>query len=421
MDKTIIFQNFPHIGEQIFSALELPALLNCRLVCKSWNDVLNSPSFWLKKLREVGQPLTIEMAWINLIRRSIEHGVQRHIFAKCLRLKYQDFIEQGYRDQMGPENLDVSKIYQPKYLMEFPPLHTACFYGHFDIVKSISHLIEDCNRPMYFYKDKLSNEYPAYEMPINVAIRNGHTEIAKFLADRPRELQGLSIDRILQSAIYLAILNKNLELVKYLVPRTQDLNQLTGNIWIGDEITYWSLRNDSLVHAAVRWDFEILSYLITLPEINPNILNKKGVTALHQLCDKQYTSEHRIENIIEKVKILAPLANPNSIGPLHLAAREGSVEIIKILIKFLDANALMDYYFQEECQFLPIDFAILSNSAETVAILAPHTKELRLHKVFRNKGSWFVKKSMDMMKSLIEERNRLFQNQENGVEYILGI
>ena len=121
------------------------------------------------------------------------------------------------------------------------------------------------------------------------------------------------------------------------------------------------------------------------------------------------------------MKILAPLANPNSIGPLHLAAREGSVEIIKILIKFLDANAHMDSYFGGECQFLPIDFAILSNSAEAVAILAPHTKELRLHEVFRNKGNWFMKKSMDMMKSLIEARNRLLQDQESGVEYILGI
>ena len=128
--------------------------------------------------------------------------------------------------------------------------------------------------------------------------------------------------------------------------------------------------------------------------------NYKGETALHQLCDKGFTSEFRVENVIEKVKILAPLADPKSIGPLHLAAIDGSIEILKILIEFLNANVYIDSYFEGEgCQFLPIDFAILSNDAEAVAILAPHTKELRLHKVFRNKGSWFVKKSMDMMKS----------------------
>ena len=117
MDKTIIFQNFPHIGEQIFSALELPALLNCRLVCKSWNDVLNSPSFWLKKLREVGQPLEIKTAWINLIRKSSEIGVEKQIFAKCLRMKYQDFVEQEFRDLIGPKKIGTF-VDQPKYWME---------------------------------------------------------------------------------------------------------------------------------------------------------------------------------------------------------------------------------------------------------------------------------------------------------------
>ena len=250
MDKTIIFQNFPHIGEQIFCALELPALLNCRLVCKSWNDVLNNPTFWLKKLREVGQPLTIEMAWINLIRRSIEHGVQRHIFAKCLRLKYQDFIEQGYRDQMGPKHLGrTPQIDVLKSWMEFPPLFTACVYGQLDIVKLIYHFGVDFNRPMYYFKDEICNQY-SYDMPIFVAIRYGHTEIVKFLADTPRELQRPSIDKMGQSVLYCAILSNNLELVKYLVEsQEQDLYQVSGGDWIIDGITHYRIRKDSLFHA----------------------------------------------------------------------------------------------------------------------------------------------------------------------------
>ena len=34
----------------------------------------------------------------------------------------------------------------------------------------------------------------------------------------------------------------------------------------------------------------------------------------------------------------------------------------------------MDSYYGEPCQFLPIDFAIQSDNAEAVEILAPHTK-----------------------------------------------
>ena len=71
----------------------------------------------------------------------------------------------------------------------------------------------------------------------------------------------------------------------------------------------------------------------------------------------------------------------------------------------------MDSYYGEPCQFLPIDFAIQSDNAEAVEILAPHTKELRVHKVFRHRVSWFKNKSMIKLKSLIEERNKMLQDQ----------
>ena len=81
MDQNFL-QNFQHIGEMIFSDLELPTLLNCRMVSKSWNNFFNNPNFWLKKLKEVGQPLEIETAWLSLIRKSSEIGVEKQIFAK---------------------------------------------------------------------------------------------------------------------------------------------------------------------------------------------------------------------------------------------------------------------------------------------------------------------------------------------------
>ena len=128
---------------------------------------------------------TSEKVWISLIRKSLEIGVERQIFAKCLRMKYQDFIEQGYRDQVGPKIIGTF-MEQPKYWMKFPPLHTACVYGQLEIVKLIYHFKIECNRPL-FYQPKY------YVMPIFVAIWHGHTEIVKFLADTPKELQNPSI------------------------------------------------------------------------------------------------------------------------------------------------------------------------------------------------------------------------------------
>ena len=121
---------------------------------------------------------------------------------------------------------------QPKYWMEFSPLHTACVYGHFEIVKLIYHFNTDFNRPMKYHKIHNSD---GYETPIFAAIERGHTEIAKFLADTSRELQKPSIDSRGKSTLYCAIQNNNLELVKYLVPRTKDLNKLSKISWTVNE------------------------------------------------------------------------------------------------------------------------------------------------------------------------------------------
>ena len=39
-----------HIGEDILSLLDKKTALDCRLVNKSWNSILNAPKFWLMKL-----------------------------------------------------------------------------------------------------------------------------------------------------------------------------------------------------------------------------------------------------------------------------------------------------------------------------------------------------------------------------------
>ena len=179
-------------------------------------------------------------------------------------------------------------------------------------------------------------------MPIFAAIKHGHNEIAKFLADTPSELQKPSIDAFGRSTLYSAIKNNNFQLVKYLVPRTKDLNKLSQISWMVNENHHTWMWTDGLIHAAIKSDWEIFKYLIYLPGFNPNVPNGIGMTALHQLCDTEFTLKFRIENIVEKVEILAPRADPKIIGPLHIAAKKGSIEILKILIKYLDANVYMD-------------------------------------------------------------------------------
>ena len=86
------FENHLEIGEKIFSYLDLQTLLSCQNVCQDWKKVLENPYFWLKKLKDVGQPIEIENAWKNLISKSTEFGVVKSIFAECLQMKFKDFI-----------------------------------------------------------------------------------------------------------------------------------------------------------------------------------------------------------------------------------------------------------------------------------------------------------------------------------------
>ena len=78
------------------------------------------------------------------------------------------------------------------------------------------------------------------------------------------------------------------------------------------------------------------------------------------------------------------------------------------MVKHFDVNR------RDTLGFLPIDLAILRGKVEAVKILAPYTKELKVHKHFMSKN--FQEryeyesyenslKALEVMESLIEERD----------------
>ena len=385
-----IFQRFPKIGDLILRDLDLPTLLNCAMVCKNWNSFLNDPFFWLKKLRDVGQPTEIEAAWRNLIKKSVEIGVGKQVFAKCLKRKFQHFIESQSKDKSAQRNSIM--------WMKFPPLHTASLHGSIEIVKLIYHFDEDFNCPLLTGKYWNSGKY--YEMPIFAAFENGHNKIVKFIANTPRELQNPSIDNFGAPLIFKAISKKNLDLVKFFVPRTKNIGKF---------------RKNTLIHACIRTgDIDILKYLSSIPGINPNAPNSTDKqTPLQIICSEKFISYSRLplEVIIEMVKILAPLVHANNPkknytgvnSPLYDVAANGSIEILKILVKYLDAN------IKRHSGMKPIDLAVCRNQIEAVKILAPFTKELKIHKNCYY-SSIDNSESIELMKSLIEERNRMSED-----------
>ena len=50
MDTICKIPGLSHISEDIFKILDKESLLDCRMVNKSWREVLDQPKFWLKKM-----------------------------------------------------------------------------------------------------------------------------------------------------------------------------------------------------------------------------------------------------------------------------------------------------------------------------------------------------------------------------------
>ena len=395
----INFENHPEIGEKIFGSLDLRTLLNCQLVCQDWRKFLQNPNFWLKKLKGIGQPDEINIAWKILINKSCELGIAKNIFTKCLQMKFKDFITLQENEDLSIRNSSV-------YYLKCPPLYTAAYYGFLEIVKLIYQLKLDFNRKIYWVPN-LHYIPDYYEMPIFAAIQKGHTVVVEFFCETPQEKQKPSIDVYGCTPIMNAIIMKNLSLVKFLTPSLTNPNQLKVRI-----------SGQGLIHLAIR-DLRIFKHLMSLKTINPNLLRNDNQTALQLLCNHRYTRGLDIpaQDIIEMVRILAPLADVRhsqytTRNPLHIAALSCNADILKILVLYFDANIRDD-----DCGFLPIDWAVVKNDVEAVKVLAPFTKELKIHESLASRTK--LSNVLNLMEALIEERKKTVLRLRDSYGFIL--
>ena len=367
--NTIPFNHYPEIWDNIFLRLDYQSLLKCELVCKQWKEFLDNPMFWLKILKTMGQPLEISDAWKRLINNE---GIRipKIEFTNCLRKKFKDEV----MTQKGKLKC-FQRIFHD---LNSPPLHSAAYHGHLEIVKLIHDLKEDYDRPIskHYFTPNLKKYF---NVAIFTAIYNGHNEIAKFLADQPREVQSPSVSVNGLTPLSIAVLRRNLELVQFFGARTTNFNFRERR------------RGQSLIHLSLK-DFNVFKYMISLPGINPNLSDNEGQTPLQILCTKNFQPTlffnqppEPKEEIIEMVKILAPMAKNTTFQhnntPIHVAAEYGALEILEILIEHFDVN------IRDNAGQLPLDRAIRRNKVKAVNFLAPYTLyciERPIHYAARN-------------------------------------
>ena len=73
MDQMASFDRFPHIGEKVLGYLTGGNDFKSGFsVCKSWNEILKNPLFWLKKLKELKQPDEYMQKWMNSVLECID-------------------------------------------------------------------------------------------------------------------------------------------------------------------------------------------------------------------------------------------------------------------------------------------------------------------------------------------------------------
>ena len=106
-----IILSFPHIAEEIFEGLDDQSLTSCRLVEKSWKNVIDGKNY----------------PWERIVKKSdLEHGnTYLHLAAKY-----------GQTEMFGKIfNEEIKKI--PRNEDQETPFHVACKEGHLKIAEFI--------------------------------------------------------------------------------------------------------------------------------------------------------------------------------------------------------------------------------------------------------------------------------------------
>ena len=89
MDQVVTFKGFPHIGEKVLGYLTQEDDFKSGFeVCKSWNEILKNPFFWLKKLKELNQPDEDMEKWMNSALELIDFSHDDEKVTVNLRKEY---------------------------------------------------------------------------------------------------------------------------------------------------------------------------------------------------------------------------------------------------------------------------------------------------------------------------------------------
>ena len=135
------------------------SILNCKLVCKTWNAIVANPRFWLKKLKIVGLPQEVYTKWMKIQNKFEELEISKGEMTKALEKLYIQFMTKEVR------TFGISYVIKDESLVKSwlsrPPIVVACTLGLLDVVKILAELNEnfDVKYPDTFYSSLKRTNY----------------------------------------------------------------------------------------------------------------------------------------------------------------------------------------------------------------------------------------------------------------------
>ena len=325
------FEGMPHITKIILSFLKREDLLNCRILCKSWKQILDNPKFWLKKLNAIGQPENVTEKWTNLIGQAEVSGFDKKKLAYCLMLKFCKISQKPLLTESSEFHLKLPPIFNA-LCQNTPSMEDTIRF----IVKHDKELyipVITCFADQSFVDVKLKINWNNFEHETDIigeAVSRGHSlSIIKYLVSEMNAIEENDIEK----SLHYSVQRNDLEMFKFLNELTEHM--LSKSIFkytisshkpkilqylleMYDPNGYEYDQNMTLLHKAAGETIlniledncqcvEMLKLLIPKME-NINAVDKKGKTALNLALSINCSCQ------VEKVKLLAGITDLDKIN-----------------------------------------------------------------------------------------------------------
>ena len=99
MEKIINNPGLQHLAEKVFSNLELKDLEVCAMINQLSKQILDNPTFWLKKFVSRGMSKKNETEWAKAIKSAIKYNKKKQIilYMKCHLRTPQEKVDFPFR------------------------------------------------------------------------------------------------------------------------------------------------------------------------------------------------------------------------------------------------------------------------------------------------------------------------------------